>query len=61
MAIFWDLPYCDALKAELLSLPTSKQKSFFLEVFERMGAFIEKNDDAYAMTFREYFEAYERS
>ena len=56
---FWNMLYGDALKDAINKENTSvAQKLFFLDVYSRMGKFVRKNDEP--LTFREYFEMYER-
>lgn len=54
----WDLEYGDALKAEIMSLNSHRQREYFLSVFKRMGEYVEKYDSS--ITLKEYLNAFER-
>ena len=55
----WDMEYGDDLRQAILTeLMTNAQRSYFLGVYNRMGKFIKEHDEF--LTFREYFDMYER-
>lgn len=56
---YWDMTYGDELKSELMELKSTQQRKYFLNVFERMGQYVIDND-ADGLTFREYFDMFER-
>lgn len=56
---YWDMTYSDALKYELNQIPSITQRTYFLRVFERMGKYVIENDED-GLTFREYFNLFER-
>ncbi len=56
---YWDMTYGDELKSELMELKSTQQRKYFLSVFERMGQYVIDND-ADGLTFREYFDMFER-
>lgn len=56
---YWEMTYGDELKSELLKLKSTQQRKYFLSVFERMGEYVIENN-ADGLTFREYFDMYER-
>lgn len=49
---YWDMYYSDQLKVALEEIPSTKQRRYFLKVFERMGEYVRENDQF--ITFREY-------
>lgn len=56
---YWDMTYSDALKYELMQIPSILQRTYFLSVFEKMGKYVIENDED-GLTFREYFNLFER-
>lgn len=56
---YWDMTYGDELKSELLKLKSTQQRKYFLSVFEQMGEYVIENN-ADGLTFREYFDMFER-
>lgn len=56
---YWDMTYGDELKCELMKLKSTRQRNYFLGVFERMGQYVIDNDED-GLTFREYFDMFER-
>lgn len=56
---YWDMTYGDELKSELMKLKSIHQRKYFLSVFERMGHYV-IDHDADGLTFREYFDMFER-
>lgn len=56
---YWDMTYGDELKSELMKLQSTRQRNYFLGVFERMGQYVIDNDED-GLTFREYFDMFER-
>ncbi len=56
---YWEMTYGDELKSELLKLKSTQQRKYFLSVFERMGEYVIENN-ADGLTFREYFDMFER-
>lgn len=56
---YWDMTYGDELKSELMELKSTQQRKYFLSVFERMGEYVIENN-ADGLTFREYFDMFER-
>ena len=57
---FWDLTYSDHLRVCIEQISSQSQRNLFLKIFERMGEYVTEHDDAYAMTFKEYFDRFER-
>lgn len=56
---FWDMTYSDNLRIAITEQTSSTaQKNYFLAAYERMGEFIQQHDEY--LTFREYFDMYER-
>ncbi len=56
---YWEMTYSDSLKYELMQISSSLQRTYFLHVFDKMGKYVIEND-ADGMTFREYFDIFER-
>ena len=56
---YLDMTYGDELKSELLKLKSTQQRKYFLSVFEQMGEYVIENN-ADGLTFREYFDMFER-
>lgn len=60
-ASFWDYTYVDLLYNSIKEESSSKkQREYFLEVFERFKNHIIEYDSDANLTFREYFDMYER-
>ncbi len=57
---FWDMQYSDQLKYELQRIPSELQRIYFLNVFARMGKYISENEEDEYLTFREFFDMFER-
>lgn len=56
---FWEMTYGDALhSAIILHTHSHEQRVYFLDVFKRMGEYVQEYDEA--LTFREYFDMFER-
>lgn len=60
MERLWECTYSDELRYLINKLNSAKQREYFLKVFDRMGDYVTEHDDAYDMTFLEYFEKFER-
>lgn len=56
---YWEMTYGDELKSELMKLKSTLQRKYFLRVFEKMGQYVIDND-ADGLTFKEYFDMFER-
>ncbi|MBP3464456.1 MAG: hypothetical protein ACI4VN_03290 [Clostridia bacterium] len=59
MSDYWEMTYGDALKDALEHISSNVQRMYFLSVFQRMGEYVIEND-ADGLTFREYFDMFER-
>lgn len=55
----WDCTYSDELREEILQISNKAQRKYFLQVFERMGNYVQEHDDAYGMTFQEFMDLFE--
>jgi len=53
----FEMSYGDALKVEIESLASGKQRTYFLSVYEAMGDYLRKTDEF--LTFGEFLRMYE--
>ena len=56
----WECTYSDQLKYCIEQVSSPEQKKYFMEVFKRMGKYVTEHDSATGITFREYFDLFER-
>ena len=57
---FWDMQYGDNLwQAITEQKMTTAQRNYFLGIYNRMGEYVKTHDEY--LTFREYFNMYERN